>query len=95
MFQFAPWVTRSDESLNRLATLSRELPDDVIAIEFRNRSWFGDHTDETLRFLHEHDLTYVSIDGPRSRAAVPSLQRRAAEGDAPRRLASTESGGAH
>jgi uncharacterized protein YecE (DUF72 family) len=45
----------------------------VVAIEFRNRSWFGPHTDETLRFLARHALAYVSIDGPRSRATVPSL----------------------
>src|SRR5882724_11738196 len=25
----------------------------VIAVEFRNRSWFGEHTDATLRFLGE------------------------------------------
>jgi uncharacterized protein YecE (DUF72 family) len=45
----------------------------VVAVEFRNRSWFGEHTEETLRFLKEQGLTYVSIDGPRSRATVPSL----------------------
>ena len=56
-----------------LETLPRRLPDSVIAVEFRNRSWFGDHTDETLKFLKDHGLTYVSIDGPRSRATVPSL----------------------
>jgi uncharacterized protein YecE (DUF72 family) len=73
LFQLAPWVKFSDESLARLATLPRRLPDSVIAVEFRNRSWFGEHTDETLKFLKDHGLTYVSIDGPRSRATVPSL----------------------
>jgi uncharacterized protein YecE (DUF72 family) len=73
LFQLAPWLKFSDESLAYLETLPRRLPDAVIAVEFRNRSWFGEHTDETLKFLKEHGLTYVSIDGPRSRATVPSL----------------------
>jgi uncharacterized protein YecE (DUF72 family) len=66
-------MTFTDETLTYLSTLRNELPNVVIAVEFRNRSWFGERTDETLRFLAEHGLTYVSIDGPRSRASVPSL----------------------
>jgi uncharacterized protein YecE (DUF72 family) len=73
LFQLAPWLKFSDESLSYLETLPRRLPDSVIAVEFRNRSWFGEHTGETLKFLKDHSLTYVSIDGPRSRASVPSL----------------------
>jgi uncharacterized protein YecE (DUF72 family) len=73
LFQQAPWVTRSESALADLARLPRELPDTVVAVEFRHRSWFGAHTDETLAFLRDHGLTYVSIDGPRSRATVPSL----------------------
>ncbi len=73
LFQLAPWVTRSDGALAALRRLPRELPDTVVAVEFRHRSWFGAHTDETLAFLRDHGLTYVSIDGPRSRATVPSL----------------------
>lgn len=46
----------SDEALAQLSKLPRELPDDGIAIEFRNRSWFNAHTDETLRFLQQHRL---------------------------------------
>jgi uncharacterized protein YecE (DUF72 family) len=73
LFQLAPWVKRSDRTQADLVQLKHEFPDDVVAIEFRNRSWFGEHTDETLRFLRDHGLTYVSIDGPRSRANIPSL----------------------
>jgi len=73
LFQLAPWIEDTDEMLSYLSTLRDELPDAVIAVEFRNRSWFGPRTDETLRFLAEHGLTYVSIDGPRSRASVASL----------------------
>ncbi len=73
LFQLAPWMKRSDEARQYLARLPRALPDTVIAVEFRHRSWFGDATDETLTFLRDHELTYVSVDGPRSRATVPSL----------------------
>jgi uncharacterized protein YecE (DUF72 family) len=73
LFQLAPWMKFSDETWAYLATLPRELPDAVVAVEFRHRSWFGPRTDPTLRFLTAHGLTYVSIDGPRSRATVPSL----------------------
>jgi uncharacterized protein YecE (DUF72 family) len=60
LFQLGPWLKFSDESLAYLGTLPRCLPDSVIAVEFRNRSWFGEHTDETLKFLKDHGLTYVS-----------------------------------
>jgi uncharacterized protein YecE (DUF72 family) len=73
LFQLAPWIKRNDEAIKGLAGLPRWLPDTVIAVEFRNRARFGEHTDETLAFLRDHGLTYVSIDGPRSRASVPSL----------------------
>jgi uncharacterized protein YecE (DUF72 family) len=73
LLQLAPWLKRSDEVMPYLATLTREVPRRVVAIEFRNRSWFGEHTEETLKFLQRHGLAYVSIDGPRSPASVPSL----------------------
>ena len=73
LFQLAPWMTFSEETQGYLATLPPELPEADVAVEFRHRSWFGARTNDTLRFLAAHGLTYVSIDGPRSRATVPSL----------------------
>ena len=73
LFQLAPWVKAAPQMEAFLATLPAALPDATVAVEFRNRSWFGARTDDTLRFLATHGLTYVSIDGPRSRATVPSL----------------------
>lgn len=73
LFQLAPWVTFSDPSLVYLGSVARRLAGMTVAVEFRHRSWFGARTQETLRFLADHRLTYVSIDGPRSRALVPSL----------------------
>jgi uncharacterized protein YecE (DUF72 family) len=71
LFQLAPWVRFNDAALRYLATIPRRLPNTVIALEFRNRSWFGSHTEETLKFLSDPGLAYV--DGPRTRGAVPSL----------------------
>jgi uncharacterized protein YecE (DUF72 family) len=73
LFQLAPWVKCSEEALEYLATIPAALRRTVIAVEFRNRSWFGPQTDETLKFLAEHGLAYVSIDGPHTRGAVPSI----------------------
>jgi uncharacterized protein YecE (DUF72 family) len=75
LFQLAPWVKRSEEAMANLGTLPRELPGSVVAIEFRNRSWFGEHTNETLQFLAQRHLTYVSIDAPRSVQASHRCQR--------------------
>jgi uncharacterized protein YecE (DUF72 family) len=73
LFQLAPWMKPTDETLAYLSRVPHELPDAIVAVELRNRSWFGERTHETLRFLTEHGLSYVSIDGPRSRASIPSL----------------------
>jgi len=73
LFQLAPWMKASDDTKAYLAALPSALPAAAVAVELRNRSWFGPRTGETLRFLAAHGLTYVSIDGPRSRATVPSL----------------------
>jgi uncharacterized protein YecE (DUF72 family) len=70
LFQLAPWIRFSDAALSGLASLPRALPRMTIAVEGRHRSWFATRTDETLRFLRDHGLTYVSIDGPRRRATV-------------------------
>jgi uncharacterized protein YecE (DUF72 family) len=45
LFQMAQWVKRTDEAMEGMADLPRWLPDTVIAVEFRNRSWFGEHTE--------------------------------------------------
>jgi uncharacterized protein YecE (DUF72 family) len=49
------------------------LPGTIIAVEFRNRSWFGACTDETLQFLRDH-RTGVRVD----RRAAESADRACA-----------------
>ena len=45
----------------------------AVAVEFRDSSWLPGHDEEVLRFLAQHDLTYVSVDAPRVRAQIPSM----------------------
>ena len=72
LFQMAPWVKFGPAALDELARLPEELPGHTIAVEFRDASWLPGHTDETLAFLAEHGLTYVSVDAPRTPAMVAS-----------------------
>ena len=60
------------EALDYLAALRDRLPGITVAVEFRDASWLPGHTDEVLRFLAEHGLTYVSVDAPHTPANVSS-----------------------
>jgi uncharacterized protein YecE (DUF72 family) len=64
LFQFAPWVHFDAARLEYLAALPGRLPGFTLAVEFRHRSWFPDHVDETLRALHDARLAHVIVDAP-------------------------------
>ena len=70
LFQMAPWVKYGEAALEYLASLPERLPGVTIAVEFRDASWLPDHAEETLRLLTRCGLSYVSIDAPRTPAAV-------------------------
>jgi uncharacterized protein YecE (DUF72 family) len=70
LFQMAPWVKYGRETLDYLGGLPEQLPGITIAVEFRDASWLPAHTDEVLRFLAAHNLSYVSVDSPRTPAGV-------------------------
>jgi len=70
LFQMAPWIKYGAKALDYLAGLQVELPGVTIAVEFRDASWLPAHTDDVLRFLQEHGLTYVSVDAPRTPAGI-------------------------
>ncbi len=64
-FQFPPWFRRSQQNLEYIQTCRELMPDDLLAVEFRHRSWMeGEHADETLAFLRERHLAYVMVDEP-------------------------------
>ncbi len=64
-FQFPPWFRFSDANFEYIATCREFLPDDLLAVEFRHRSWLeGERAERTLGFLREHELSYVMVDEP-------------------------------
>ena len=65
------------EALDYLAGAARAPARDHVAVEFRDASWLPGHTDEVLRFLAEHGLTYVSVDAPH--IAGQRFERRRAD----------------
>jgi uncharacterized protein YecE (DUF72 family) len=72
LFQFAPWVHFDAKRLEYLASLPGRLPGFTLAVEFRHRSWFPEHVDETLRALHDARLAHVIVDAPAGHA-VPRV----------------------
>jgi uncharacterized protein YecE (DUF72 family) len=66
LFQFPPYFTARPSNLDYIAGLSPRMPGASIAIEFRHNSWFdsASRRAETMRFLREHGLTFVSVDTP-------------------------------
>ena len=78
LFQFAPWVHFGRERLAYLATLRERLPGWTVAAEFRHRSWFPDHADETLGALRDAGLAHVIVDAPPVANAVPRVPARTA-----------------
>jgi uncharacterized protein YecE (DUF72 family) len=73
LFQFAPWVHYDAMHLEYLASLPARLPDCTVAVEFRHRSWFPDHADETLRALREARLIHVIADAPAVGGVMPHV----------------------
>ncbi|MFN2451559.1 MAG: DUF72 domain-containing protein [Candidatus Dormibacteria bacterium] len=64
-YQFPPWF--KDNSANReiLMEARDRHPDDIVAIEFRHRSWFdADALPRTEELLRELDATMVGVDAP-------------------------------
>jgi len=75
LFQMPPYVTCRRSNLQYLAALPARMPGAQIAVEFRHPSWTSDERRraDTLHFLHEHGLAYVSIDAPPQSGLSSSL----------------------
>lgn len=74
LFQFPPYFTCRSANFDYIASLNQRMPGAPIAIEFRHPSWLADEARqaETMRFLRERDLTYVSVDAPAG-VGVPAI----------------------
>jgi uncharacterized protein YecE (DUF72 family) len=73
LFQLAPWVRYESRWLDYVEALPERLPGWAIAVEFRDRSWLPEHTDEVLTMLRRARLANVMVDGPPTVNAVPRL----------------------
>ncbi len=64
-YQFPPWFVKSQAARDELLRVRERHPDDIVAIEFRHRSWFDDTPGvRTEDFLAELDCTLVGVDAP-------------------------------
>jgi uncharacterized protein YecE (DUF72 family) len=65
LLQFPQWFPISRANKDYIVACARRASPDRVCIEFRNRTWMTpDNQRETLRFLSDHDLPYVSVDMP-------------------------------
>lgn len=70
LLQYHPSFVKSVKAKEELARTPALLEPLVPLIEFRHRSWMEeDERDDTLAFLRDSGLAYVSVDTPRTRAA--------------------------
>lgn len=75
-YQFPPWFTNTPANRDIIDEARQRHPDDIVAIEFRHRSWFDDGAwAQTEEFLSELDTTFVGVDAPQigSATAPPHL----------------------
>lgn len=74
-FQFAPWVHASRKALAHIEECQARLPHDLLAVEFRHRSWFdGEQAAQTLAFERERGLVNVTVDEPQGFAnSIPTV----------------------
>lgn len=64
-FQFPPWFVKNRENMQYLAYCREAFPDDLVAIEFRHRSWLEPAAAaETLEWLRELRAVHVVCDEP-------------------------------
>lgn len=70
LFQYPPWFVCRPESLAHVEECARRAKGDLLAIEFRNRTWFdGRHREATLAFERRHGLVHVVTDAPQGFAS--------------------------
>jgi uncharacterized protein YecE (DUF72 family) len=72
--QFPRWVFPSNQNREMILDARRRLGVEVAA-EFRNVSWFNEkNAERTIRFLEEHKIPYVMVDGPQGlKSSIPPL----------------------
>jgi uncharacterized protein YecE (DUF72 family) len=65
LLQFPQWFPISRANKDYILSCARRVAPRQVCVEFRNRTWMTpDNQQETLRFLADHELPYVSVDMP-------------------------------
>jgi len=65
LLQYPEWFPIGSKNKGEILRARELLPDDTIAVEFRNHTWLEERNQaETLAFLRENGLAYVSVDEP-------------------------------
>jgi uncharacterized protein YecE (DUF72 family) len=65
LLQFAPWFVFGRESFEHIQHCADMLDGLRLAVEFRNKSWFGEKTrDKAIAFERDHKLAHVVVDEP-------------------------------
>ena len=65
LFQYPQWFVIGRKNKDYILECAERLKEFRIAIEFRHKTWLEErNVDETLSFLSDHDLPYVSVDMP-------------------------------
>lgn len=75
VFQFPPYFTCNKSNFDYLASVRERMPGCSIAVEFRHPGWLteGLRRDQTMTFLRENELYYVSVDAPELPSTIPSF----------------------
>ena len=75
LFQFPPWFTIRRSNKQYLLEVAKRCSPLRIAVELRHESWFaGDNQAETLDFLRQHHLPFVSVDMPQGhKSSIPPV----------------------
>lgn len=74
-FQFSPGVLRNREGLAFVEHCVQQMPQHLLSVEFRNKTWFeGDHADKTLALQKQLGVVHTVVDAPQGFAnSVPCV----------------------
>lgn len=75
LLQYPDWFVISRENKKEIERARELLPDDRLAVEFRNHTWMSERNSvETLAFLRANGCSYVSVDEPQGfPSSVPPI----------------------
>jgi uncharacterized protein YecE (DUF72 family) len=75
LMQYPKWVGPSRENARRIEDARRRLEGWRVAVEFRNKLWFGDRLRaRTFDLLRRNELAYVAVDSPPGfESSVPAI----------------------